>query len=65
MSNEDHLISHEGQFRFKEEGRRMAATATFEEKVVKLIQLQKISSELARQAGLPVRQPWNIQLSSK
>ncbi len=65
MESQRHLVSREDQFRSKEAGRRLAAAASFEEKVAKLIELQKISSELARQAGRPAREPWHIQLSNK
>jgi hypothetical protein len=63
--NTRRLVSPEDQFRSKEAGRRAAAAAPFEEKIAKLIQLQKINSELARQAGRPAKQPWNVQISAK
>jgi hypothetical protein len=65
MNSQRHLISREDQFRSKELGRRIAAEAPIEEKIAKLVQLQKISSELARQAGRPVKEPWQIQISNK
>jgi len=65
MDNQRHLVSREDQFRSKEAGRRNAAAASIEEKVAKLLQLQKISSELARQMGRPAKEPWQIQISSE
>lgn len=64
MSSDHHFISQEDQFRFKKAARIAAAKAPFEEKVEKLIQLQKISSELARQAGRLPKEPWRIQIST-
>jgi hypothetical protein len=65
MNSHRHLVSHEDQFRSKELGRRMAAAAPIEEKIAKLVQLQKISSELARQTGRPAKEPWQIQVSNR
>lgn len=65
MNTPKHLVSREDLFRSKEVSRRIAAAAPFEEKVAKLIQLQKISSQLARENGRPAKEPWNIQISSQ
>jgi hypothetical protein len=59
--SEEHLVSRQDQFRIKEAGRRAAAQAPFEEKFAKLIELQKINYELARQTGRPAKPPWNIR----
>ncbi len=59
MSN-DRLVSREDQFRAKMAGRRAAAAAPIEEKIARLIELQKINSELARKSGRPAKQPWII-----
>jgi hypothetical protein len=55
------LVSSQDQFRSKEAARRAAAEAPIEEKIAKLLQLQKINSELARQNGRPFKQPWDIR----
>jgi len=56
------LVSRQDLFRAKEAGRRAAAAAPFEEKVAKLVQLQRMNSELAQQDGRPAKKPWNIQI---
>lgn len=61
MSSQRRLVSREDQFRSKKAGRAAAASASFEEKIEKLVQLQKISSEIARQTGRKGKEPWPIQ----
>lgn len=61
MDENSHLTNRDDQFRSKRAARQAAANAPYEEKFDKLLQLQKINSELARNAGRPVQEPWNVK----
>ena len=50
-------------FRAKESRRHELANKSAEEKVLLLVKLQQITSEVAKQAGRSYRQPWQIDLS--
>ena len=45
--------------------RAAAANAPVEEKFEKLLELQRISYELAKQAGRPSKEPWTVRIERK
>lgn len=61
MNIEDQYTDREEQFRSKREVRAAAARAPIEVKLEKLLQLQKITSEIAQQMGRGAKTPWQIQ----
>jgi hypothetical protein len=65
MSTVPIIKSYDDLLREKKSHRRAMAAKPVEEKLETLIQLQRISSTLARQAGRPYQEPWNIELGEK
>jgi|694.fasta_scaffold155950_2 hypothetical protein len=58
--NDQQPVSIDDQIRAKSLSHRAAARAPIEVKFARLLQLQKIESEMARVAGRPAKKPWNI-----
>jgi hypothetical protein len=65
MSTSKKQVSLQGQFQAKQVSRRAAAAAPFEEKVARLIELQKINYELARNSGRMAKRPCPINVVEK
>lgn len=63
MNTEKTLVTKEELFRAKESRRHELANKSAEEKFLLLLKLQKMTSEIARQAGRSYEQPWQIDLS--
>ncbi|MBU6454727.1 MAG: hypothetical protein KGS72_23365 [Cyanobacteria bacterium REEB67] len=63
MTNKRKVISRDDQFRSKKAGRAFAASSTFEEKVEKLIELQRLGYAIASQDGRKSTKPWQISIS--
>lgn len=63
MSNDHVLITADELHRSKKARRVELAQLSVEKKVEILIKLQKLTSEVARQAGRPYRKPWVIDLA--
>ncbi len=62
MSTEPNSDSQTELFRKREARRAELAAKSVEEKLETLIKLQKLTSELARQAGREYKEPWNIEI---
>jgi len=62
MSTEPQFNSADDLFRAKERNRSTLASCPIEQKIAKLLQLQKIACEIARSTGRSSQQPWNIKV---
>ncbi|MBK8221681.1 MAG: hypothetical protein IPK73_11715 [Candidatus Obscuribacter sp.] len=62
MNTEKTLVTKEELFRAKESRRHELANKSAEEKFLLLLKLQKMTSEIARQAGRTCQQPWRIDV---
>lgn len=58
MTDEHRIISRESQFDNKASARKAAAGASIEKKYERLVALQQIAFELAKQKGTPAKKPW-------
>lgn len=62
MNNDRTLVTQEELFRARESRRHELANKSVEEKLLLLLKLQKMTSEVARQAGREYKQPWQIDV---
>lgn len=58
MTEENRFIPIENQFESKKSARIAAANASIEKKYERLVALQQIAFELAKQKGIPCKKPW-------
>ncbi|MBX3077024.1 hypothetical protein KF707_09565 [Candidatus Obscuribacterales bacterium] len=65
MINQNSKADGEHRFESKRLARAAAANAPVEEKFEKLLELQRISYELAKQAGRPSKEPWTVRIERK
>jgi hypothetical protein len=65
MTNDNTLVTQEELFLAKELRRRELANKSVEEKFLLLLKLQKMTSEVAKQAGRNYQKPWHITVPSK
>lgn len=61
MKSKSYIVTRENQFGSKKVIRTAAAMAPIEQKLEKLVQLQKLSSELAQQTGRKGKTPWPVR----
>lgn len=64
MKSKSYIVTRENQFSSKKAIRTAAAMAPIEQKLEKLVQLQKLSSDLARQTGREGKAPWPVRPTS-
>lgn len=60
-TNNDKSVSLEQLLQTKESRRHELAALPVEEKVTILVQLQRISTDIARQSGRESQEPWDIK----
>ncbi len=61
---DDKLVSLDELLQSKEARRHELASLPVEEKVTILVQLQRISSDIARQSGREAQEPWDIKTAN-
>jgi hypothetical protein len=63
MNSQRFIVTRENQFSSKKANRTASAMAPIEQKLEKLVQLQRLSCELAQQTGRQGKKPWPVRSS--